>query len=276
MELLMTRLHEATVLLYALSVLLYFIDFLHNNRRANKVAFWLLSIVWVLQTIFLCLYVVKTGRFPVLTIFEGLYFYAWVLITLSLIINRLLRVDFIVFFTNVLGFMVMAIHTFAPVQIESEVLAQQLVSELLMIHITLAFLSYGAFTLSCVFSILYLIQYDLLKRKKWGKRLIRLGDLTHLEKMSYILAVIGVPLLMFSLILGIQWAYIKVPNLSLLDFKIIGSFVVLIGYSVYLYIKIRKQMYGRMLAFLNIGIFMIVLINFFLFGSLSTFHFWNT
>ncbi|AZV44609.1 MULTISPECIES: inner membrane protein YpjD [Peribacillus] len=276
MELLMTRLHEATVLLYALSVLLYFIDFLHNNRRANKVAFWLLSIVWVLQTIFLCLYVVKTGRFPVLTIFEGLYFYAWVLITLSLIINRLLRVDFIVFFTNVLGFMVMAIHTFAPVQIESEVLAQQLVSELLMIHITLAFLSYGAFTLSCVFSILYLIQYDLLKRKKWGKRLIRLGDLTQLEQMSYILAVIGVPLLMFSLILGIQWAYIKVPDLSLLDFKIIGSFVVLIGYSVYLYIKIRKQMYGRMLAFLNIGIFMIVLINFFLFGSLSTFHFWNT
>ncbi|MEH6949236.1 cytochrome c biogenesis protein [Bacillus sp. JJ634] len=276
MELLMTRLHEVTVLLYALSVLLYFIDFLHNNRRANKVAFWLLSIVWVLQTIFLCLYVVKTGRFPVLTIFEGLYFYAWVLITLSLIINRLLRVDFIVFFTNVLGFMVMAIHTFAPVQIESEVLAQQLVSELLMIHITLAFLSYGAFTLSCVFSILYLIQYDLLKRKKWGKRLIRLGDLTQLEQMSYILAVIGVPLLMFSLILGIQWAYIKVPDLSLLDFKIIGSFVVLIGYSVYLYIKIRKQMYGRMLAFLNIGIFMIVLINFFLFGSLSTFHFWNT
>jgi len=276
MELLMTRLHEATVLLYALSVLLYFIDFLHNNRRANKVAFWLLSIVWVLQTIFLCLYVVKTGRFPVLTIFEGLYFYAWVLITLSLIINRLLRVDFIVFFTNVLGFMVMVIHTFAPVQIESEVLAQQLVSELLMIHITLAFLSYGAFTLSCVFSILYLIQYDLLKRKKWGKRLIRLGDLTQLEQMSYILAVIGVPLLMFSLILGIQWAYIKVPDLSLLDFKIIGSFVVLIGYSIYLYIKIRKQMYGRMLAFLNIGIFMIVLINFFLFGSLSTFHFWNT
>ena len=114
MELLMTRLHEATVLLYAISMLLYFIDFLNNNQKANKVAFWLLSIVWVLQTIFLFLYVMKTGRFPVLTIFEGLYFYAWVLISLSLIINRLLRVDFTVFFTNVLGFMVMAIHTFAP------------------------------------------------------------------------------------------------------------------------------------------------------------------
>ncbi|MGE7905254.1 cytochrome C assembly family protein [Peribacillus sp. NPDC094092] len=276
MELLMTRLHEATVLLYAVSMLLYFIDFLNNNQKANRVAFWLLSIVWVLQTIFLFLYVLKTGRFPVLTIFEGLYFYAWVLISLSLIINRLLRVDFTVFFTNVLGFMVMAIHTFAPVQIESQVLAQRLISELLLIHITFAILSYGAFTLSFVFSLLYLIQYDLLKRKKWGKRLLRLGDLTKLEQMSYVLAVIGVPLLVVSLILGIQWAYIKVPGVSWLDMKIIGSFILLIAYSVFLYLKIRKQMYGRTLAFLNIGSFMIVLINFFLFGSLSTFHFWNT
>ncbi|MFJ7679102.1 inner membrane protein YpjD [Peribacillus sp. NPDC097198] len=276
MELLMTRLHEGTVLLYALSMLLYFFDFLNNNQKANKIAFWLLSIVWVLQTIFLFLYVMKTGRFPILTIFEGLYFYAWLLVSLSLIINRLLRVDFIVFFTNLLGFMVMAIHTFAPVQIESEVLAQQLVSELLFIHITFALLSYSAFTLSFVFSLLYLIQYDLLKRKKWGKRLLRLGDLTKLENLSYLLAVIGVPLLGVSLILGIQWANLKLPGVSWLDMKIIGSFVILIGYSVYLYLKIRKQVYGRALAFLNIGFFMIVLINFFLFGSLSSFHVWNT
>lgn len=276
MELLMTRLHEGTVLLYAVSVLLYFFDFLNNNQKANKIAFWLLSIVWVLQTIFLFLYVMKTGRFPIMTIFEGLYFYAWLLVSLSLIINRLLRVDFTVFFTNLLGFMVMAIHTFAPIQIESEVLAQQLVSELLVIHITFALLSYGAFSLSFVFSLLYLIQYDLLKRKKWGKRLLRLGDLTKLEHMSYVLAVIGVPLLGVSLILGIQWANLKLPGVSWLDMKIIGSFVILIGYSVYLYLKIRKQIYGRTLAFLNIGFFMIVLINFFLFGSLSSFHLWNT
>ena len=276
MELIMTRLHEATVILYALSVLLYFIDFLYSNQKANKWAFWLLSIVWLLQTIFLCLYVLKTGRFPVLTIFEGLYFYTWVLITLSLIINRLLRIDFTVFFTNVLGFIVMAIHTFAPVQVESKVLAEQLVSELSIIHITLAILSYGAFTLSFVFSLLYLIQYDLLKRKKWGKRLIRLGDLAKLEKMSHMLAVIGVPLLIFALSLGIQWAYIKVPNVVWYDAKIIGSFIVLLSYSLYLYLKNRKQLYGRTLAYINIGSFLIVLINFFLFGSLSSFHFWNT
>lgn len=273
-EIYMTRLHEFTVVLYALCVLLYFVDFLTSNRKANRIAFWLLAFVWGLQTIFLTLYMLKTGRFPILTIFEGLYFYAWVLITLSLVINRLLRVDFIVFFTNVLGFMIMAIHTFAPIQYESHVMAQQLISELLLIHITVAILSYGAFSLSFVFSVLYLIQYDLLKRKKWGTRLKRLADLSKLDKMSFVLNLIGVPMLIISLILGTTWAYIKVPDMIWYDPKVVGSFIVLVIYSIYLYLKVGKGLTGNKLAIWNLASFLVVLINFFLFGKLSSFHFW--
>ncbi|MCM3116727.1 cytochrome c biogenesis protein [Neobacillus sp. MER 74] len=270
----MTRLHELTVVLYAFSVLLYFFDFLHHNRKANRIAFWLLAFVWILQTVFLGIYMYKTGRFPVLTIFEGLYFYAWILVTLSIVINHLLRVDFIVFFTNILGFTVMAIHTFAPMQYSSHIMAKQLVSELLLIHITMAILSYGAFSLSFVFSSLYLLQYDLLKRKKWGTRLIRLADLDKLEKSSYILAVIGVPMLLLSLILGLQWAFLKVPGMPWYDMKIVGSFLLLIAYSILLYLHIMKNLSGRKLAIWNTAAFLIVLINFFLFGRLSSFHLW--
>ncbi|WP_147532533.1 cytochrome C assembly family protein [Bacillus marasmi] len=273
-DLYMTRLHELTVIVYALSVLLYFIDFLDNNRKANRVAFWLLAFVWGLQTTFFILYMVKTGRFPVLTVFEGLYFYSWILVTLSLGINRLLRMDFIVFFTNILGFIIMAIHTFAPVQYNSVVMAKQLVSELLLIHITMAILSYGAFTLSFVFSLLYLIQYDLLKRKKWGTRLTRIADLSKLEKLSYVLNVIGVPILFISLVLGLQWALIKLPNVILYDPKVISSFVMLCTYSIYIYLRVRKNVYGRTLAVWNIASFLIVILNFFLFGKLSSFHIW--
>ncbi|MEH6907264.1 MULTISPECIES: inner membrane protein YpjD [Neobacillus] len=270
----MTRLHELTVVLYAFSVLLYFFDFLHHNRKANRFAFWLLALVWILQTVFLGIYMYKTGRFPVLTIFEGLYFYAWILVTLSIAINHLMRVDFIVFFTNILGFTVMAIHTFAPMQYSSHIMAQRLVSELLLIHITMAILSYGAFSLSFVFSSLYLLQYDLLKRKKWGTRLIRLADLDKLEKSSYILAVIGVPMLLLSLILGLQWAFLKVPGMPWYDMKIVGSFLLLTAYSILLYLRIVKNLSGRKLAIWNSASFLIVLINFFLFGKLSSFHLW--
>lgn len=270
----LTRLHELTVVLYAFSVLLYFVDFIHHNRKANRIAFWLLAFVWVLQTAFLCIYMLKTGSFPVLSLFEGLYFYSWVLVSLSLGINHFLRVDFIVFFTNILGFIVMAIHTFEPVPYQSHIVAQKLVSELLLIHITMAIVSYGAFSLSFVFSLLYLIQYDLLKRKKWGQQLLRLSDLNKLEHMSYVLAVIGVPILFLSLILGLQWVILKVPGVPWYDSKVIGSFFVLSAYSIYLYLRIGKNMAGKSLALWNVCSFFIVLINFFLFGQLSSFHFW--
>jgi HemX protein len=273
-DLYMTRLHELTVVVYALSVLLYFIDFLNNNRKANKIAFWLLAFVWGLQTAFFTIYVISTGRFPILTVSEGLYFYSWVLVTLSLAINKLLRMDFIVLFTNVIGFVIMGIHTFSPIQYHSNVMAEQLVSELLLIHITMAILSYGAFSLSFVFSFLYLIQYDLLKQKKWGKRLLRIPDLSKLEKYSYILNMIGVPMLLLSLILGVQWAFIKLPNMSWFDTKVIGSFIVFCAYSVYLYLRVGKEMFGKSLALWNVASFLIVLLNFFLLGKLSSFHFW--
>ncbi|MFV2046660.1 MULTISPECIES: cytochrome C assembly family protein [Metabacillus] len=276
MEMSLSRINELTIILYAICVLLYFIDFLNNNRKANRAAFWLLSIVWLLQTIFLFVRMFETGRFPVLNVFEGLYFYTWVLVTLSLVLNRFLKAEFIIFFTNVIGFIMMAIHTFAPAQYESAAVSSQLVSELLLIHITMAILSYGAFSLSFVFSILYTIQYNLLKKKKWGKRLLRLEDLSKLDHMSYVLNVIGVPMLLLSLILGVIWAYIKVAHFQWYDAKVLGSFMVLVTYGIYLYIRIVKELQGRSVALLNIASFLVLLINFFLFGSLSRFHFWDS
>ncbi|ANB60293.1 cytochrome C assembly family protein [Anoxybacteroides amylolyticum] len=268
------RLYELSVLLYALSVSLYFIDFLHHNRKANRIAFWLLSIVWIFQTTFFLFRMIETKRFPILTMAEGLYFYVWVLITLSLVINRLLRVDFIVFFTNVLAFFMLALHTFAPAHYQSGATAEKLISELLIIHITMAMLAYGAFSLSFVFSVLYMIQYHLLKQKKWGKRLWRMTDLTKLEEMSYVLNLIGLPMLLLGLILGVIWAYIKIEHFHWYDAKVLGSFSVLAVYSVYFYRRIVQGMHGKAMALWNIGSFLFLLVNFFLFGSLSKFHLW--
>ena len=267
-------LYDLTIVLYALSVLGYFIDFLQNNRKVNQIAFWLLSIVWALQTMFLISQMMVMDRFPILTIFEGLYFYAWVLVTLSLVINRIFKVDFFVFFTNVIGFIIMTLHLFAPVQYKSSVLAEKLVSELLVIHVTIAIISYGAFTLSFIFSLMYTLQYEMLKKKKWGKRLRRLGDLTKLDRLTYILNMLGVPMFLVSLILGIVWAYIAIENFHWYDAKVLGSFTVFISYCFYLYLRVGKGLQGRSIAYWNLGAFLVVLINFFLFGSLSRFHIW--
>jgi HemX protein len=269
----MTRLHEFTIILYALSVLFYFFDFMHNNQRANRIAFWLLLFVWILQSSFLIIYIVEKQRFPILTIIEGLYFYSWVLVIFSLVINKWLKIDFIVFFTNVLGFAIMAIHTFAPARDSAIIHAEQVVSELLFIHVTAAILAYGMFTISFIFSVLYCIQYDLLKQKKWGKRVMRIADLAKLEHIAYLLSVFGVPLLLIGLILGVQWAIIQRPDFHWYDPKIISSFIVLLIYSCFLYLRVSQRLRGKNIALLNIASFFIMLINFFLVGNFSNFHY---
>nr|WP_144523887.1 cytochrome c biogenesis protein [Bacillus pumilus] len=272
LESIVARLNEATTLIYALSVLFYFIDFLQHNRKAGKIAFWLLSIVWLLQTVYMFYIMMETDRFPVLNVAEGLYFYTWVLVTLSLVLTKVLRVEFIVFFTNVIGFSLMAIHTFTPSDLHSAELTGKLTSELLVIHITMAILSYGAFSLSFAFSLLYLFQYRLLKKKKWGKWLLRIEDLSKLDHMAYVLNIIGVPMLLLSLILGIIWAYVSYDTLYWTDAKVLGSFSMLFLYGVYLYIRLVRNMQGKVVALWNIGSFLVLMINYFLLGSLSTFH----
>lgn len=272
MESIVARLGEATILIYALSVLFYFIDFLQHNRKAGKMAFWLLSIVWLLQTVYMFYIMMETDRFPVLNVAEGLYFYTWALVTLSLVLTKVLRVEFIVFFTNVIGFSMMAIHTFTPSDLHSAELTGKLTSELLIIHITMAILSYGAFSLSFAFSLLYLFQYRLLKKKKWGKWLLRIEDLSKLDHMAYVLNIIGVPMLLLSLILGIIWAYISYDTLYWTDAKVLGSFIMLFLYGFYLYIRLVRNMQGKIVARWNVASFLVLMINYFLLGSLSTFH----
>ncbi|UOY94172.1 cytochrome c biogenesis protein [Ectobacillus sp. JY-23] len=267
--------YHVAIILYACSVSLYCIDFLQSNQRANRTAFWLLAIVWLLQTVFMCIRAVETHANPVLTLLSGVYFYVWLLITLSLILNRLQRIDFLVFFTNVLAFSISALSIFTPFGKTPPVLANRLVSELVYVHVGMAFLSYATFTVSFIFSLMYLLQYRLLKQKKWTVRLRRLGNLPKLNTLSYVLNIFAAPFFLFAILLGCIWAYTKLENFHWYDPKVIGSFVVFIVYCTGLYLYTSGKLQGKQIAHWNVGAFLTLLINIFLLSSLTSFHFWN-
>ncbi len=262
------------IILYCLSVLGYFIDFIQHNRKVNRIAFWLLSIVWIFQTCFFVLRMLEFNRLPVLTSFEGMFFYAWVLVSLSLFINWFFPVDFLVFFTNVVGFVLMALSVFTPTGDVPPELSQLLISELLIIHVFMVIFGYAAFTLAFVFSVMYSLQHNMLKRKNWGKRLLRYGSLSKLDKMAFWTTLISFPVFLLGIILGLIWASIKLGELPWLDAKVISSLTVLAVYGAYLYQRVVKEARGYSMAMLNIVGFLLVLINYFLSSSFSKFHLW--
>ena len=266
--------YHIAIILYACSISLYFIDYFQSNRKANRLAFWLLSIVWVLQSVFMLLRATESETNPILTLLSGIYFYVWLLITMSLVINRFMRIDFLVFFTNVVAFGVSAFSIFTPIGKMSPILAHQLVSELVYVHVGMAITSYAAFTVSFIFSIMYLLQYRLLKQKKWNARLRRLGNLSKLESMSYGLNLFSVPFFLLAILLGCIWGYTKLDNFHWYDTKVIGSFVVLFAYCAGLYLRGSDTLQGKKIIHWNIGAFLVMLVNIFLLSSLSNFHFW--
>ncbi|APC48115.1 cytochrome c biogenesis protein [Virgibacillus halodenitrificans] len=265
--------YEFILIIYGLSLVSYFLDFIQDNRRANRIAFWLLSMVWVIQTLFLLLEVVIERNFPVITLNDGLFFYAWVLVTISLIINKLFTIHFIAFFTNLFGFFILLFHISTVAQNDMKANGVQLVHEILVSHITLAIVSYGFFTVSFLISVMYLVQYKLLKKKKGFKWMWRFGDLNRLDTFSFWAITIGVPLLLIGIILGVVWAYSSRAEFYWFDLKTIGSILVLAVYILYLILRLVGGYKGKTIAIYNTAAFLVLLINFFLFSLLSNFHF---
>ena len=271
-DLAMIRLHEIMVILQSVSLVFYFVDYLNKDRSAHRIAVLLLSIVSLLQTVFLVMYIIETKRFPILSLFEGIYFYAWLIITLSIILQLVFRLDLPAFFLNIIGFIFMTIHTFAPSQLEQTAVGDALQSELLVIHIIFAMLAYAAFSLSFVFSSLYLILYRVLKKKKWSKQFSRLPSLKQAETGMTLAILTGIPLLFVSLVLGLEWAYVSLSVFSIFDFKIVSSLVLLVIYIVVLLLRKQARFKGTNYAWIHIYAFLFVLINFLLISPLSQFH----
>ena len=272
-ELVMTRLYELMIILYGLSIVLYFTDYLYKNVKFRRVAFWFVSIVWILQILFIVLFIFETKRFPILSLYEGVFFYAWLLTTLSIVLHCIARVDLPVFFINVLSFIFMTIHLFAP-QSNAQIVGDSLVSEMLLIHISFAIMSYAAFSVAFVFSLLYLILYRILKRKKLNNLWSRLPSLQQMVKWINLSTIIGIPLLLISLILGLEWAFLTLENVSIFDVKILGSFIVSVIYLIIFLLHQRGRLVGTTYAQVHVGLFLLVVINFFLGSKLSNFHLW--
>lgn len=270
----MATMYEIMVILYAIGIVFYFIDYLYKYVKARRIAFWFVCIAWTWQTIFFVLFIIESKRFPILSLFEGIYFYAWLLTTLSIVLHCIARVDMPVFFVNVLSFVFVTIHLFAPAEKVQPMVIDSLVSEMLVIHISFAIMSYAAFSLSFVFSILYLILYRILKQKKISALWSRLPSLQQMSSWMSNSMLVGVPLLFISLILGLEWALMTLDGLSVFDIKIVGSFIITIVYLIILLLHRSGKLIGTNYAWIQIYVFLLTVVNFFLGNKLSNFHLW--
>lgn len=269
-----TWLYDAIVYLYALSLLFYFSAAVGRRRSAKRMGAGLLAFVWLMQTVYLGYRMYVLQYVPVLTLFESLFLVVWLLVSVSLVMSWRLRLDMIVFLVNVAGFAILAVNLFSDPAISAGSKQWEAQDHLLFIHITLAMSSYVAFLFSAIFSLTYLYMHRRLKEKTWSKLMTRFPSLDAIEDYTYRSVLIGTPLLILSLVLGMVKIGLQGNNHLLLDPKVFSTFVIMLAYVSYLVQRATGNYPGFKLARWNLAAFALVVLNYVGLNFMSRFHQW--
>lgn len=269
-----TWMYDAILYLYALSLLFFFSAAVGPKRSAKRMGTGLLAFVWLLQTVYLGYRMYVLHYVPVLTLFETLFLCVWLLVTVSLLMGWWMRVDMIVFLVNVAGFTILAVNVFSDPATSAGSKQWEAQDHLLFIHITLAISSYVAFLFSAIFSLMYLYMHRQLKGKMWSTLMTRFPSLDAIEYYTFRSVLIGTPLLILSLVLGMVKIGLEGNNHYLLDPKVFSTFFIMLAYVFYLVQRTTGNHPGYKLARWNLAAFALVVLNYVGLNFLSHFHQW--
>ncbi|MFI2858134.1 cytochrome c biogenesis protein CcsA [Paenibacillus sp. JSM ZJ436] len=269
--------YDIGIYIYALSLLFYISDCVHRNRTAKRTGAGLLAVAFAVQLLVTGVRLVGDSALPVLTTFDFLLFCSLSLTLTSLVITFMKRADLAPVILGIAGFCVtvfnrMIITTgFKPMEMWG---MWSSVKGLLVLHITLASVSFTALMVGAAFAGMYLFLHSRLKTKKWNSLIRRLPSLEMLDRYSYAAILFGILLLVLSLTIAVI-SLIQEGQLSLLwDLKVITTFIVLCVYLNYFVRRTIQRRSGLETArWALIGLVFIV-INFLL-NAWSGFHGWS-
>ncbi len=263
-----TGFYGAMLLCYAVSLGLLYVDFLKDNRFASRAGAAMLCVVWLLEAVFLVVMISFDHLLPFFSSAQETIFFSWLLISVSLVVNYLSRIAYFTFFMNLLGLLFVAFATGAHGQPLDVSFGQ---ANLLLLHISVAFLSYIAFALSFIFSILYLLADSALRSKRFQSGPFRrLPPLQRLDLYAYRSAMAGLPLLVISLVLATVWYALVSGYIMLLDPRLLFAVVLTVMYGIYLRAYSTGRLNGRKAAWWNLTCFFAVVLNYLVIGQFTT------
>ncbi len=231
----------------------------------------LLVFVWVLQTVYFVIRLIQHRDMPTLSMFEFLFFFSWLMVTISLLVNRFFNMELLVFIVNVVGFAVLTLNLLTDPNAAMPIAQEERLNDMLIFHIVMAVCSYAAFTLATILSGMYLFLHRSLKNKKFAI-MKRFPSLDKIDKWILVTTSIGTPLLVLSLSLGVVTIIAGNHSIRMLfDSKVFSSVLVLGAYSHYFLLRLILKVPGTRLAAWTIGSFAVLLMNLLL-NPFSMFH----
>jgi cytochrome c-type biogenesis protein CcsB len=249
-----------TLGIYACATVAYLAYLLKPQEKLGRAAYLLISGGFAIHCAFTVARYLEAGHTPITNLHESLSFFSLAVIGVFLAFERKYRIHILGSFVTPLALLLMLASSIYPSAIP--LLPPALKSRWLLVHSTLAFLSYATFAVAFGAAIMYLIQEHFLKRKRLGALYQKLPALDILDEINYRCLTFGFPLLTVAIITGAIWAETAWGTYWSWDPKETWSLITWFVYAALLHGRLTTGWRGRRAALLSIIGFFILLFTF--------------
>ena len=246
-----------TMVLYFAAMVLYFIFVAARKEQLAKIAVLLQGTGFLLHTAALIVRGIGAGRLPLTNQYEFATSFAWGLSLVSLIFVLRYRFQVLGAFAAPVIFLIIGYAAMQSKEVHE--LMPALRSNWLGFHVSTAIISYGAFGVSFVLGIIFLMR-EKMKDQSFLDRHIPAKE--KVDMISYRAVSLGLLFLTFTIISGAIWAERAWGSYWSWDPKETWSLVTWIIYALYLHLRIRRGWRGRAAAIFAVVGFICVLFTY--------------
>ena len=236
-------LFTTTLLLYFAAMILYFVFIAVKRDAVSKVAMIIHAAGLIIHTAAIVLRGIAAGRLPLTNQYEFATAFAWGLSLVSLVFILKFKFPVLGAFSAPVTFLIIGYAAMQSKKIHELMPALQ--SGWLGFHVSTAIIAYGAFGVSAVIAVIFLLR-DKMKDKGFLDR--HIPNKEKLDMISYRSAALGILFLTFTIITGAIWAERAWGSYWSWDPKETWSLVTWIVYAVYLHLRIRRGWRGKSAA----------------------------
>lgn len=238
-----------------------FIVFLIRQKKVVfRYSYWFLLSGFVCHTVFLACRYYSLGAAPVLNLKAAFSFFSWSMICVYLVFHLKFRLMVLGSFVTPFATFLMIISSAMP-WVEGPV-KPVFKSLWLTVHVGTMFMGNGLFAIAFVVAIMYLIQENHIKRKRFGSLYSRLPSLAILDSINYYSLIYGFSFLTVGMITGSVYAQRALGTYWQWDPKEVWSLITWLFYAVLLHERIAVGWRGKRAAVMSIVCFLILIITF--------------
>ncbi|WP_028581114.1 c-type cytochrome biogenesis protein CcsB [Desulfogranum japonicum] len=242
---------------YCLATAGYLAFFFTQKKKIRPVARKLFFIAAILHTFNIVFRYIEAGHTPITSHHETISFFAWSVSWCYLSFRWRYTVKNLGTFAAILVLVLMTVAAMASREIIP--LSPTFQSWWLPVHASVTLVANAFFAISCLGSVMYLLQEREIKGKRFGLFYSRLPSLDALDNLNHHCLSIGFPLLTLGLITGVLWAKQVWGAYWHWDPKETWSLITWFLYAAVMHQRFTVGWRGRRVAILSIVAFVSVL-----------------